>query len=545
MSGNGSGWPQGPRPPEGSRAFQDPRLRQDPRLAQDPRLRQDPRPRREPRRAQDPPIPLPPGYEPVHHEPRPGQGRADDSPWRRTQRLSQPEPTAWPLGQPARASHGEDPRALGGEGLYPRDRYGDQGQSPGDGYEDGYGSAGRFVPGFGADEDEEDNGGWADRGGRAGRGGAGRGGPGREQTPKAARPGGGGPPGPRRRRFRWIAPLAALLVIVVPIAVGGAYAYSFYQSKYHPADYPGAGTGQVVVQVTSGETPTSLAPELVKLGVVASSRSFVLAAEHSTNPNGLLPGFYGMRKQMKASLAYADLLNPKDLVQITVTIPEGWRLSQTVGWLGVHSGIPLAAYEKVLKDPALLKLPAYAKGKPEGYLFPATYEIVPHETALGVLTGMVQRFDQEASTVNLTAAASRVHLTPGQVIIMASLVQAEGGRLSDYPKIARVIYNRLAQGIPLQLDSTVLYGLNSYGILASDQQLTSTSPYNTYKYKGLTPGPIDNPGDAAIQAVLHPASANWLYFVTVNPKTGETEFTASQAQFEQFRQELEKNLGQG
>ncbi len=192
----------------------------------------------------------------------------------------------------------------------------------------------------------------------------------------------------------------------------------------------------------------------------------------------------------------------------------------------------------------MLKLPAYAKGKPEGYLFPATYEIVPHETALGVLTGMVQRFDQEASMVNLTAAASKVHLTPGQVIIMASLVQAEGGRLSDYPKIARVIYNRLAQGIPLQLDSTVLYGLNSYGILASDQQLTSTSPYNTYKYKGLTPGPIDNPGNAAIQAVLHPASANWLYFVTVNPKTGETKFTASQAQFEQFRQELEKNLGQ-
>jgi len=117
------------------------------------------------------------------------------------------------------------------------------------------------------------------------------------------------------------------------------------------------------------------------------------------------------------------------------------------------------------------------------------------------------------------------------VIIMASLVQAEGGRLSDYPKIARVIYNRLAQRIPLQLDSTVLYGLNTYGILANDQQLKSPSPYNTYKYKGLTPGPIDNPGNAAIQAVLHPAAGNWIYFVTVNPKTGETRFTSSQAQF--------------
>src|ERR1035441_2916427 len=122
---------------------------------------------------------------------------------------------------------------------------------------------------------------------------------------------------------------------------------------------------------------------------------------------------------------------------------------------------------------------------------------------------------------------------------MASLVQAEGGRLSDYPKIARVIDNRLAQGMPLQLDSTVLYGLDTYGILASDAQLNSPSPYNTYRHKGLPPGPIDSPGNAAIQAVLHPASA------TVSHKTGETLYTSSPAQFEQFRQELAKNLGQG
>jgi UPF0755 protein len=212
--------------------------------------------------------------------------------------------------------------------------------------------------------------------------------------------------------------------------------------------------------------------------------------------------------------------------------------------LGAKSGIPASAYAKVLNNPASLGLPSYANGKAEGYLFPATYEVQPHETALGVLKGMVQRFDQEAATVNLAAGAKQVHLTEGQVIIMASLVQAEGGRLSDYPKIARVIYNRMAQGIPLQLDSTVLYGLNTFGILANDQQLNSSSPYNTYRHKGLTPGPIDSPGNAAIQAVLHPASGNWVYFVTVNPKTGETLFTSSQSQFEQFRQELQKNLGQ-
>jgi UPF0755 protein len=428
---------------------------------------------------------------------------------------------------------------------YPPDYYADRdrprqyagpGQYQDDGeYEDG--NQGRFVPGFGDDDsdddgdDVDDGGGYAnDRGSRrAGRGARGARGGGRRS----------------RRRFRWIAPLAALLVIVVPLAVGGIYAYNLYQSRYHPADYSGGGTGSVVVQVTSGDTPTSLGPKLEKLGVVASSRAFVLAAEHSSSSAGLLPGFYGMREHMQASLAYALLINPKNMVQIPVTIPEGWRISQIVAYLGARSGIPASAYAKVLKNPATLGLPGSAYGKAEGYLYPATYDVLPHETALGVLKGMVRRFDQEAAAVNLPAAARRVGLSPAQVITMASLVQAEGGRLSDYPKIARVIYNRLEQGIPLQLDSTVLYGLNTFGIIASDRQLNSPSPYNTYRHKGLPPGPIDNPGSAAIQAVLHPASGNWLYFVTVNPKTGETKFTSSQAQFERFRQELQQNLGKG
>jgi UPF0755 protein len=321
--------------------------------------------------------------------------------------------------------------------------------------------------------------------------------------------------------------------------------YHLYQDKYHPADYSGAGTGYLVVQVPAGASPTSLGPELVKLGVVASARAFVLAAEHSPNPNGLLPGFYGMHQHMAASRAYALLLNPANLVEVKVTIPEGWRLSQIVAYLGSKSGIPASKYQAILASPGQLHLPAYAGGKVEGYLFPATYEVQPHESALGVLTAMIQRFEQQAAAVNLATAAKKVHLTESQVIIMASLVQAEGGKTSDYPKIARVIYNRLAQQIPLELDSTVLYGLNTYGILASNQQLASSSPYNTYKHKGLTPGPIDSPGAAAIQAVLNPAPGNWLYFVTVNPRTKLTLFTASQAQFEQYRAELQHNLGQG
>jgi UPF0755 protein len=463
--------------------------------------------------------------QPLHHDPRDRDPRladpwrAADSPWRRTQQNSRPqdpETTGW---HPAQAGHAAGPG---------RDEpYGPPGE------EDG------FLPGFGSygEEDDQDYADEPPRRGRGARRAASSGG--------ASRRGPKGPRGPRRRRLRWIAPLAALLVILIPLAIGGSYLYSFYMGKYHPADYSGPGTGKLVVQVPSGASPTSLGPELARLGVVASARAFVLAAEHSSKPNGLLPGFYGMREHMKASLAYALLLNPANLVQVKVTIPEGWRLSQIVAYLGAKSGIPASSYQKVLADPAELHLPAYSGGKPEGYLFPATYEVVPHETALGVLTAMVQEFEQQAAQLSLPAAAKKVHLSEGQVVIMASLVEAEGGKISDYPKIARVIYNRLAQHMALQLDSTVLYGLNTYGIIANDQQLSSTSPYNTYKYKGLTPGPIDSPGAAAIQAVLNPAPGNWLYFVTVNPKTKQTLFTASQAQFEQYRAELEHNLGQG
>ncbi len=419
----------------------------------------------------------------------------------------------------------------------PQEPSGDPGPYAGNAeYEDEYETGDRFVPGFGDEGDAEYGGGRTGRDSRRSR-----------RSRQAGHGGGrgGGRGGRPRRRFRWIAPLVALLVIVVPLAVGGVWAYSLYMSKYHPADYPGSGSGSVVVQVVSGDTPTSLGPRLVKLDVVASSRAFVLAAEQSTSSAGLLPGFYGMHRHMQASLAYARLLDPKNLVLVKVTIPEGWRLSQILSYLGAKSGLPASAYRQAVKNPASLRLPAFAHGKPEGYLFPATYDVQPHETALGVLKAMVQRFDQEAVTVGLPAAASRMHLSQAQVVIMASLVQAEGGRLSDYPKIARVIYNRLARGMLLQLDSTVLYGLNKFGILATDQQLASSSPYNTYKRKGLPPGPIDSPGNSAIQAVLHPATANWLYFVTVNPKTGVTRYTSSPAQFQQFRDELARNLAKG
>ncbi|WP_300614098.1 endolytic transglycosylase MltG, partial [Trebonia sp.] len=338
---------------------------------------------------------------------------------------------------------------------------------------------------------------------------------------------------PKRKRspIRRLAPWIALLVILTPLVIGGLYVYHLYENKYHPADYSGPGTGPaVVVEVNSGDTAFTLGPRLQQLGVVASARAFELAAERSTSTVGLEVGFYRLNHHMQASLAYAALLNPKDRVQLTVLIPEGKRASQVIVLLAKATGIPLAKFQQVIDHPAQLGLPSYAKGKVEGYLFPATYTIQPNETALQILQAMVQRYDVEAQQISLPAAAAKVHLTPEQVIIEASMVQAEGGVISDYPKIARVIINRLNDGMKLQFDSVLLYGLNAYAVNVTDAQIATPGPYNDFQHYGLPPTPICNPGNAAIQGILHPAAGDWLYFLTVTGKASEFSATPLQGQ---------------
>jgi UPF0755 protein len=157
----------------------------------------------------------------------------------------------------------------------------------------------------------------------------------------------------------------------------------------------------------------------------------------------------------------------------------------------------------------------------------------------------VTRFDVEAASVRLPSAAAHAQMTEGDIIVVASLIQAEGRNPADFPKIAEVIYNRLNSGIKLQLDSTVMYALHTFGIRASSTQARVRSPYNTYLHTGLPPAPIDSPGDVAIRAALHPAHGSLMYFVTVDPKTGLTKFTSSYTVAQQYEAELSANLAKG
>ncbi len=358
-----------------------------------------------------------------------------------------------------------------------------------------------------------------------------------------ARRGGRGPGmgGKRRRGMRRAAPWIALTVVFLVLGVAGGGALYVYRHYLHPPDYAGPGYGSVEVQIYKGDTATAVGQRLFTDGVVASARAFANAAKASGHGTALEPGLYRLRKHMSAALAFSLLVSQKTRVQTRVVIPEGLRLSDIIHILGKQTGNP-KGYEQAITETAKLGLPPYAHGNPQGYLFPATYNIQPGTPPLTVLRQMVAAFDREAASVSLPAAAAKGFMTPGEVITVASLIEAEGGRISDYPKIAGVIYNRLNRNMPLQLDSTVLFGLHKYGFLATAAELRINTPYNTYLHKGLPPGPIDSPGDAAIRAALHPVHNPWLYFVTVNPKTRLTKFTSSYPQFLQYKAQLNAYL---
>jgi UPF0755 protein len=439
-----------------------------------------------------------------------------------------------PAGDPGRY----DPPAAGQAGPGPDAFHRDEGDDylPGlPGYPEDAPGAGRAAPGLlpGSDIGAGDGGDDGGRGSRRSRRDRGRGGP----------PPGGGKP--RRRRSGWLAGLIAIVVIVSGLSVIGYEGFRYIEAKYHPPNFAGQGHGSVTFQVFSGDTPISIAPRLVKAGVVASTQAFVSAAKGSKSTRQLEPGYFRLHKQMNAEAAWNLLVSQTTRIQTTVTIPEGLRLSQIIARLGSSTAFPASAYAAAAKNVAALGLPSYADSKLEGYLFPATYEIQPGMSPTDVLKAMVARFNQESDSISLPAAAKAGQVPVAHVMVIASLIQAEGGRLSDFPKIAEVIYNRLNHNMKLELDSTVEYALGKYGIIATNDQLQVNSPFNTYLHTGLPPTPIDSPGDAAIKAALHPAHGDLLYFVTVDPKNHITKFTDSAAEFAKLRQELEHNLGQG
>jgi UPF0755 protein len=349
-------------------------------------------------------------------------------------------------------------------------------------------------------------------------------------------------PSVRGRNARVARIRGAIAVIIALAVVGGGIGFVVVKGKSALAgmmdqqrDYEGSGTGTVTVTIARGSSLTTIGSVLTKDGVVFNADAFVRAADDNDDAQNIQAGTYRMKAKMSGAAAVAALLDTANRIIVKVAIPEGMRSADIFKALSKKSGVPVKDFQDAASKPRDLGLPAYAKTV-EGYLFPATYQFEPRMTASSMLTAMVARYLDEVEKLNLTAAAKGQGMTVGQLVTVASLAQAEVNRSQDYGKVARVVYNRLAQGRKLQFDTPIKYAHGYDGkVLLTYKQLHENNPYNLYLHAGLPPTPIGSPGAEALGAAAEPTPGAWLYFVAVNPDTGATEFSVSEAGFNASR----------
>lgn len=358
---------------------------------------------------------------------------------------------------------------------------------------------------------------------------------------------------PRRRerrerpaRRRGVSCLALILAVAV-VAAAVAFAFGSLRSLVPGAneakDYEGPGQGEVQVEISQGDSGSDIGETLVEADVVKTTSGFTeVASAQPDKAAEIQPGTYSMLKKMPASDAFDRLLDPDNRVASGVTIPEGLWRSEIYEKLSESTGVPVKDYEQAEKS-GELELPPQAKGKVEGWLYPQTYDFEEDASAADQLNEMIAMTTAELKKDKIPEKDWHRTLT------LASIVEGEAGE-ADRGKVARVVENRLKDKTGptvgmLQMDSTIHYMLKKRGtITTSDKERNTANPYNTYKNQGLPPGPINNPGGEAIKAAGSPDPGKWLFFVTVDPDTGETKFAETQEEHDRNVQEFCRNSGQ-
>jgi UPF0755 protein len=214
-----------------------------------------------------------------------------------------------------------------------------------------------------------------------------------------------------------------------------------------------------------------------------------------------------------------------------VTIPEGWELYRITEYLAAEGWINPARFMGLARDRVFIRRFGITASSLEGYLFPDTYYLSRGaQDEVAILTMMVNRFQEVYD--NLAKKGNSDHqLTRHEIVTLASIIEKETGKEDERPVVARVFLNRLQKNMPLQADPTVIYGLGKFAGKLTRKDLQTPTPYNTYTRKGLPPGPICNPGQAALAAVFNPASVDYLYFVSRN--NGTHQFTETLQQHNQ------------
>lgn len=351
-----------------------------------------------------------------------------------------------------------------------------------------------------------------------------------------------------RRRRRRRSGKRGVVLLVALLVVGGGLLAAYTVLRPWVAeltasnDWTGQGTGSVEVVVNPGDSGRAIGKTLADAGVVKTSDAFVDAAASEPKAASIQPGTYTLRSHMSGAAALQLMLDPSSRTAERVLVREGLTAKEIAGVLSKATEQPLAEYTAALKDAEALGLPAAAKGKPEGWLFPDTYEFDTNASPADQLAKMVAQMRKVLDELGVSSEQAQTVLTK------ASIVQAEGARPEDFGKIARVIENRLDAGMRLQMDSTVHYVVGKDRVTTTKEERATDSPYNTYAVTGLPPGPIGSPGKAAIQAALQPTPGDWMYFVAVNPATGETRFAVTKAEHDanvkEFQQWCRANADQ-
>ncbi|QFQ95971.1 endolytic transglycosylase MltG [Streptomyces phaeolivaceus] len=388
----------------------------------------------------------------------------------------------------------------------------------------------------GADDDDDEAEERTGRGDRKGRGG------------KSKKPGKGG----KKRR-------SGCACLVVVMVFGGGFAgvsyfgYQFFQNRFGEApDYSGDGTSETVtVTVGKGEFGSVIGQKLKAAGVVKSVDAFTAALAQNPDRPNIQAGVYLLKKEMSAESAISLMLDPKS--QSNFTVREGLRNRDVYALVDKELDLDKGTTEEVAENKwKTLGLPDWAndnddiKDPLEGFLYPSTYPVAKGMKPEAVLKEMVDLSKAKYEEFDLEGKAKSLNLeNPLQVLTVASLVQAEGKYKKDFLKVARVVYNRLDKNNTetyglLDFDSTVNYlrGESKLATGSVNSLRQIDDPYNTYKIKGLPPGPIGNPGEVAIKAALKPAKGPWYYFVSINED--ETLFAVTNEEHNENRKKYQE-----
>jgi UPF0755 protein len=317
----------------------------------------------------------------------------------------------------------------------------------------------------------------------------------------------------RRRRRRAVLVVGAIVVLVF----GGFFAW--YEFQVHPLGGPGKG---VVVTIGEHESAGGVISALASDGVISSSFAFRISDIVHGTPT-VQPGSYLFHQNQSFSTVRGILSSGPDVYSLDVL--PGFTLAEVAQRVAQLPVPPKGSFLGALKNGSVTSaFSVPGSGSLEGAIGTGEYQVLPGESAEALLGQMVGRFDKEAASLHLSAAAPTLGITPAQLLIVASIVEKEGEYAENMGKVSRVVYNRLADGKPLQMDSTVLYSIGQDGGTVTAADLALKTPYNTYLHTGLPPTAICTPSVAALSAAAHPTPGSWLYFELVS-KDGTEQFS--------------------